>query len=78
MSAALASALERRSIELTSLPVQSNSHSVEDCPSAPQLSAPPLDDVPDGGYGWVVVLACSLITYVHLRHLSYQYPLDRI
>ncbi|KAF8841176.1 MFS general substrate transporter [Paxillus ammoniavirescens] len=62
MSAALASALERRSIELTSLPVQSNGHSVEDCPSAPQLSAPPLDDVPDGGYGWVVVSACSLIT----------------
>jgi hypothetical protein len=27
---------------------------------APALS----DDIPDGGYGWVVVSACSLITYV--------------
>lgn len=29
----------------------------------PPVSALPIDDVPDGGYGWVVVSACSLITY---------------
>lgn len=23
-----------------------------------------IDDIPDGGYGWVVVFACSTITYV--------------
>lgn len=28
-----------------------------------------IDDMPDGGYGWVIVAACSLISYVFFPFL---------
>ncbi|KIJ69501.1 hypothetical protein HYDPIDRAFT_24336 [Hydnomerulius pinastri MD-312] len=59
MSIAVTSALEQRPIELTPLPGPSSSTPP---PSEQELPAAPVDDIPDGGYGWVVVSACSLIT----------------
>lgn len=32
--------------------------------SLPETSAPVTDEVPDGGYGWVIVMACSTIRCV--------------
>ncbi|KAH7923170.1 MFS general substrate transporter [Leucogyrophana mollusca] len=53
------SALEQRPIELAVV----SSHNPEpDAASENTIVVPVVDDVPDGGYGWVVVSACSLIT----------------
>ncbi|KAH0830492.1 major facilitator superfamily domain-containing protein [Lanmaoa asiatica] len=52
--------------ELTSLSVYFDENKTSDLSSPlqhnPSVTALPVDDVPDGGYGWIVVSACSLIT----------------
>lgn len=43
--------------------------SIEPAP-APAPAVSPEQDVPEGGYGWVVVLSCSVLTYVRAVALS--------
>lgn len=52
----------RAGIPLTSLEHDSSPRS--------DFSATVVDDVPDGGYGWVIVAACSTITYANLSHMG--------
>ena len=74
MSTTLEISVQQLPIELPSLTVDPSEHETGDdflsLQREPSVSAPPIDVVPDGGYGWVVVSACSLITYALVPHIK--------
>ncbi|KZP21098.1 MFS general substrate transporter [Athelia psychrophila] len=59
-------AVEQNSVELSTLSLRAESGG-RSVPSSLQALPPAsVDDVPDGGYGWVVVGACSTLTFFYL------------
>jgi hypothetical protein len=73
-STELAETLQRRPIELSVLSSKAHNEDVDALVVTPEdsLLQTVVDDVPDGGYGWVVVFACSVITFFFVG-LSYSW-----
>lgn len=56
--------MEQQPFELSKLSLRAEAE-VPSKPTANLATLPAdIDDVPDGGYGWVIVAACSMITFV--------------